>query len=92
MATAEEARLTVRDRGPGIPEGELDTIFDRFVTGARRDERGASGSGLGLAIVRTLVELHGGWVEVRNLSTGEGGGAAFTVVLPRTATGGAARA
>jgi two-component system, OmpR family, sensor histidine kinase BaeS len=91
-ATAEEARLTVRDRGPGIPESELDTIFDRFVTGARRDERGASGSGLGLAIVRTLVELHGGRVEVRNLPMGQGGGAAFTVILPRATAGGVARA
>ena len=90
-ATAAEARLTVRDRGPGIPESELEAIFDRFVTGARRDERGASGSGLGLAIVRTLAELHGGRVEVRNLAMGEGGGAAFTVVLPRAAAGGAAR-
>ena len=83
---ADEARLTVRDRGPGIAEGELETIFDRFVTGARRDVRGASGSGLGLAIVRTLAELHGGRVEVRNLAMGEGGGAAFTVVLPRGGT------
>jgi len=91
-ADTEEARLTVRDRGPGIPRHELDTIFDRFVTGARRDERGASGSGLGLAIVRTLAGLHGGRVEVRNLAMGEGGGAAFTVVLPRAAAGGAARA
>jgi two-component system, OmpR family, sensor histidine kinase BaeS len=89
--TAAEARLTVRDRGPGIPESELEAIFDRFVTGARRDERGASGSGLGLAIVRTLAELHGGRVEVRNLAIGEGGGSAFTVVLPRAASGGAAR-
>jgi len=83
---ADEARLTVRDRGPGIAEGDLETIFDRFVTGARRDVRGASGSGLGLAIVRTLAELHGGRVEVRNLAMGEGGGAAFTVVLPRGGT------
>ncbi|MBW6457113.1 MAG: HAMP domain-containing protein, partial [Trueperaceae bacterium] len=65
----DEVRLTVRDRGPGIPESELETIFDRFVTGARRDERGASGSGLGLAIVRMLVDLHGGRVEARNLDT-----------------------
>lgn len=91
-ASAAEARLTVRDRGPGIPEAELATIFDRFVRGARRDERGAAGSGLGLAIVRTFVELHGGRVEVRNLPMGEGGGAAFTVVLPRGGVAGSARA
>ncbi len=88
----DEVRLTVRDRGPGVPEGELDTIFDRFVRGVRRDERGGSGSGLGLAIVRTLVELHGGGVEVRNLAMAEGGGAAFSVVLPAGAVAEAAGA
>jgi two-component system, OmpR family, sensor histidine kinase BaeS len=79
----DDVRLTVRDRGPGVPEAELDTIFDRFVRGVRRDERGGTGSGLGLAIVRTLVDLHGGRVEVRNLAAAEGGGAAFAVVLSR---------
>jgi two-component system sensor histidine kinase BaeS len=87
-AVDDDLRLTVRDRGPGVPEAELDTIFDRFVRGVRRDERSGTGSGLGLAIVRALVELHGGRVEVRNLAATEGGGAAFTVVLPR---GGAVR-
>ena len=80
---ARETRITVRDRGPGVPEDELGTIFDRFVQGRRRDERGQMGSGLGLAIVRTLVALHGGRVEVRNLPEASGGGAAFGVVLPR---------
>ena len=82
-AVDDDLRLTVRDRGPGVPEAELDTIFDRFVRGVRRDERSGTGSGLGLAIVRALVELHGGRVEVRNLAATDGGGAAFTVVLPR---------
>jgi len=87
-----EVRLTVRDRGAGVPAGDLDTIFDRFVRGARRDERGGSGSGLGLAIVRTLVALHGGRVEARNLPAAEGGGAAFTVSLPRVPGAGPAQA
>ena len=78
-----EGRLEVRDRGPGVPEDELETIFERFVRGRRRDERGTPGSGLGLAIVRTLADVHGGRVSVRNLPLGEGGGAAFTVHLPR---------
>jgi len=82
-ADAGEARITVRDRGPGVPEDEIGTIFERFAQGRRRDGRGPAGSGLGLAIVRTLVELHGGSVAARNVPVAEGGGAAFTVALPR---------
>jgi len=82
-ADAGEARITVRDRGPGVPEDEIGTIFERFAQGRRRDGRGPAGSGLGLAIVRTLVELHGGRVEARNAPVAEGGGASFTVALPR---------
>lgn len=84
-ADGDEARLEVRDRGPGVPEDELGTIFERFVRGRRRDVRGAGGSGLGLAIVRTLADLHGGRVSVRNLPPADGGGAVFTVHLPRRA-------
>lgn len=77
-AAGDEVLLRVRDEGPGIPEEELETIFERFVQGRRRDTRGASGSGLGLAIVRTLVTLHGGRVTARN----QAGGAEFLVHLP----------
>lgn len=77
-----EAVLRVRDEGPGIPEEELDTIFERFVQGRRRDMRGAGGSGLGLTIVRALVTLHGGSVTVRNY----GAGAEFVVRLPALGT------
>ena len=83
VVDADATCLSVRDRGPGVPEDQADTIFERFVQGRRRDERGVGGSGLGLAIVRTLVELHAGAVTVRNLSAAEGGGAVFTVALPR---------
>lgn len=82
-ADAAEVRIGVRDRGPGVPADELDTIFERFVQGRRRDERGAAGTGLGLAIVRTLVGMQGGRVTVRNLPASEGGGAEFMVALPR---------
>ncbi len=54
--------LSVIDRGPGIPEDQRDTIFERFNrvphSGGRR------GAGLGLSIARSLVELHGGTIEV----------------------------
>lgn len=72
------ALLRVRDEGPGIPADELDTIFERFVQGRRRDAGGPVGSGLGLAIVRTLVRLHGGTVSAQNRDVG----AEFTVRMP----------
>jgi two-component system, OmpR family, sensor histidine kinase MprB len=66
----------VRDHGPGIPEGELDHVFDRFYRGA--GSRRQPGSGLGLAIVRQVAEAHGGEVAVENAP---GGGAAFRLSL-----------
>jgi signal transduction histidine kinase len=61
--TPDGVRLEVEDRGPGLPAGEADRVFDRF---ARADRaRSVPGAGLGLAIARSIVELHGGaiWVE-----------------------------
>ena len=77
----------VSDEGPGLPAGELERIFERFVRG-----RGTTvqGTGLGLHICRQIVEAHRGriWAE----ST-EGRGATFTVQLPlvSTSSAGAAR-
>ena len=72
--------LSIRDRGPGIPEGEREAIFDPFVRGEGISGRGDRG--LGLFIARRVVEAHGGriWVESR------GKGATFKIGLP---TGGA---
>ncbi len=83
-ASPTEAKLTVRDTGPGIPEDELSTIFERFVQGKYRDTRAENkqGSGLGLAIVKTLVELHGGHVTARN----DDEGALLEVILPRSSS------
>lgn len=52
-----ELRLEVRDRGPGIPRGEEQAIFEPFRTGKVR------GTGLGLAVARRVVELHGGTIR-----------------------------
>lgn len=69
--------LTVRDHGPGIPEHELDAIFDKFIQSARvRAEAG--GTGLGLAISKQIMEDHGGSVTACNHPDG---GAVFTVLL-----------
>jgi two-component system phosphate regulon sensor histidine kinase PhoR len=58
-------RLTVADRGPGIPEGYEDRIFERFFRIDAGRSRDQGGSGLGLAIVKSQVEAIGGrvWVE-----------------------------
>jgi two-component system sensor histidine kinase CpxA len=60
------ATVRVRDRGPGVPELQLDSLFEPFSRVADARERGSGGAGLGLAITRRAVELHGGSVEARN--------------------------
>jgi signal transduction histidine kinase len=73
-----EVCLLVEDNGPGIAPEHLPHIFDRFYR-ADRSRQGESGeSGLGLAIVRSLVEAHGGVVEV---SSSPGAGCTFMVKL-----------
>ncbi len=53
--------LEVADQGPGIPPEEREAVFERFTTGAARDD---GGTGLGLAIARWVTHLHGGSIEV----------------------------
>jgi signal transduction histidine kinase len=62
----EEAVVTVHDDGPGISEGNADKIFDAFFTTARSE----GGTGLGLAIVRSLLEAHGGTIELVDVEEG----------------------
>jgi signal transduction histidine kinase len=78
----EGAVLEVRDSGPGILAGELPHVFERFFRGTNVGDARASGSGLGLAIARSIVEMHGGQIEV---ASAIGEGSAFTVRLPRSA-------
>jgi len=66
-------RITVADRGPGIPPEQLEQVFAPFFTTR------ADGLGLGLNICRTIVEAHGGSMTVENRP---GGGAAFSFTLP----------
>ncbi len=72
-------RLWVVDRGPGIPHGQADRLFDRPWRG--RDER-RTGAGLGLVIARGIAEAHGG--AVRAVSRA-GEGARFCIELPSAA-------
>ena len=73
-----EIMLSVRDDGIGIPERQLDQIWQRFyqVDPARGDGRGA---GLGLTMVRQIARLHGGTVTVQSA---EGVGSCFTLRFP----------
>ncbi len=71
-------RISVADRGPGIPQWEKQQIFEPYVQGRAGAEQG-EGSGLGLAICRRLVELFGGEIGVVDR---DGGGVEFWFTLP----------
>jgi two-component system phosphate regulon sensor histidine kinase PhoR len=77
---ADGVAVSISDRGPGIPEGDLARVFERFYRVDRSRTRDPGGTGLGLSIVRHHVELQGGRVTAANR---EGGGSVFTVWLPR---------
>jgi len=71
------ATITVSDRGPGIPEDELDQVFERF---HRSDPaRSPAGAGLGLSIAQSIVRTHAGSITLANRV---GGGLTATVTLP----------
>ena len=76
----DNAILSVRDSGIGISPDQIPRIFDMFAQVSPALERTESGLGVGLALTRTLVELHGGTIEVR--SEGPGKGSEFIVQLP----------
>jgi signal transduction histidine kinase len=74
--------LEVADNGVGIPEEDLQRIFERFYRVDKARSRAAGGTGLGLAIVSDTVRRRGGTVEAANRP---GGGAVFTVRWPEAA-------
>ena len=77
-----DARLEIRiqDEGPGLPQSELEKVFEPFyrVEGSRSRETG--GTGLGLTIAKSIAETHGGRLSLRNR---EEGGLEVTLELPR---------
>jgi PAS domain S-box-containing protein len=75
----EEARLTVRDSGPGFQPAERERLFERLFRGDDGRRLRVEGAGLGLSITRSIVEAHGGWIAA---SSEGGSGATFEVGLP----------
>lgn len=78
-----ELRIEVRDRGPGIPEDQLEAVFEPFFRLEGSRSRASGGAGLGLSIARNIARWHGGDVSLRNAP---GGGLIATLSLPRGAT------
>jgi len=76
--------VTVSDRGPGVPEGELHAIFEPFFRSETRSQ--TAGFGLGLAIAQRAIAAHGGRIRARNRP---GGGLQVEILLPAVASCGA---
>lgn len=70
--------FSIRDEGAGIPEDELESVFDKFVQSSKT-RTGAGGTGLGLAICKEIIHHHGGRIWAENE---EKGGARFSFMLP----------
>ncbi|HXD46752.1 MAG TPA: ATP-binding protein [Pseudolabrys sp.] len=78
-AGAPEARISVRDFGPGIAPDHLPRLTERFYRVDVADSRAQGGTGLGLALVKHVVNRHGGRLSIESTP---GAGAAFTMHLP----------
>ena len=74
-------KIQVKDSGPGIPEDQLEKIFERYYQIDNQSPVKSNwGTGIGLYFARTLAEMHHGYLKARNRS--ESAGAAFTLILP----------
>jgi signal transduction histidine kinase len=74
-----EVEIDVVDDGPGIPEQQLEHIFERFSRGDAGETQRVGGTGLGLAISKSLIELHGGTIAAESTA---GQGSTFRIRLP----------
>jgi len=81
-----ELSISIEDRGPGIPDKSLESIFERFYSERPESESFGRHSGLGLSISRQIIEAHGGTIHAENLRgvDGQKTGARFVVCLPTT--------
>jgi two-component system, OmpR family, sensor histidine kinase SenX3 len=78
-------KITVQDKGFGITHNELSRIFEPFFRGENATAYQIRGSGLGLSLVKTIVEVHGGHI---NVDSKVGRGSTFSILLPLKATSG----
>lgn len=76
----EALRVVIEDDGPGLPEEDLERVFDPFVRLETSRSRETGGTGLGLPIARAILRAHGGDVHLVNRA---GGGLRAKVALPR---------
>ena len=74
-----QALITVRDHGPGVPDAELERIFEPFYRTDAARTRASGGTGLGLAIAKRAIERHGGTIVARNA---DGSGLEVSIRLP----------
>ncbi len=79
-ATIPALLFTIRDEGDGVPEDELEAVFDQFIQSSKT-KTGAGGTGLGLAICKEIIEAHHGHIWVENTYSG---GAEFSFLIPTT--------
>ena len=70
MLVESEVNISIFDEGPGVPEADLDRIFDPFFRVEHARDRGTGGTGLGLAIVKRTVEQHSGSIVAKNMQEG----------------------
>jgi signal transduction histidine kinase len=80
-----QIEIMVRDSGPGVPEKDLELIFEPFYRVDAARNRAVGGDGLGLAIAARAVGIHGGRIQARNL---EGGGLVVQLSVPALQVGG----
>ena len=79
-ATAKECAIAIEDEGPGIPEDELQRVFQPFYRLEASRSRETGGTGLGLAIALSIVQAHGGTIVLANRKEG---GLRAAIILPR---------
>ena len=78
----EKLYVAVKDTGNGVPEEDMEKIFDRFYQSKHNQSftgNGQSGTGIGLYLCKRIIQLHNGKIDVRNQSTG---GAVFRFIIP----------
>lgn len=80
--TGAQVQVRIRDAGPGIPEAQLEQVFEPFFRLESSRNRDSGGTGLGLCIARDIAEAHGGSIVLRNLPDK---GLEATLTLPRKA-------